>query len=95
MHTRHPKTLAGNLATFASFGCLKDLLEILYRILHGDRMEDAGDRRKEQHVRGQAMKRRRTDGEFEAAKDKKRQEEAQLARTALARYESDEAFRCL
>ncbi|KAF8691909.1 hypothetical protein HU200_040028 [Digitaria exilis] len=67
-----------------------DLLEILHRILHGDRMEDESDRRKEQHIRGQAMKRRRTDGEFEAAKDRRRQEETQLAR-----YEFDEAFRYL
>jgi len=48
MHARHPKTLAGNLAIFARFGCLKDLPEILYRILHGDRMEEEGDRRKQQ-----------------------------------------------
>ncbi|OEL23867.1 hypothetical protein BAE44_0015115 [Dichanthelium oligosanthes] len=95
MHARHPKTLAGNLATFARFGCLKDLPEILYRILHGDRMEDEGDRRKQQNVRGQGTKRRRSDGDFESAKDKRRQEEAQLARKALSRYESNEAFRFL
>ncbi|KAG2582980.1 uncharacterized protein LOC120712020 [Panicum virgatum] len=95
MHARHPKTLAGNLATFARFGCLKDLPEILYRILHGGRMEEEGDRRKQQQDLRHGMKRRRSDGEFKAAKERKRQEEAELARTALARYESDESFRFL
>ncbi|WVZ93556.1 hypothetical protein U9M48_039526 [Paspalum notatum var. saurae] len=92
MHARHPKTLAGNLAAFARFGYLKDLPEIIYRILHG---EDGGRRRKQQHVRRHGTKRRRSDVEFEAAKERRRQESAQLARTALARYESDEAFRFL
>ncbi|CAD6244716.1 unnamed protein product [Miscanthus lutarioriparius] len=41
------------------------------------------------------MKRRRSDSEFQAAKETKRQEEAQLARSALSRYESDKAFRFL
>ncbi|RCV30578.1 hypothetical protein SEVIR_6G117100v4 [Setaria viridis] len=95
MHARHPKTLAGNLATFTRFGCLKDLPEILYRVLHGDRMEEEGDPRKQQQDGRHGTKRRRSDGEFQAAKEKKRQEEAQLARTALARYESDETFRFL
>ncbi|CAO2201304.1 unnamed protein product [Urochloa humidicola] len=95
MHARHPKMLAGNLATFARFGCLKDLPEILYRVLHGDRMEEDGDPRNQKHDGRHGTKRRRSDGEFQAAKEKRRQEEAQLARTALARYESDEAFRFL
>ncbi|XP_066386192.1 uncharacterized protein [Miscanthus floridulus] len=95
MHARHPKTLAGNLAIFARFGCLKDLPEILYRVLHGDRKGDDGDRRKQQNVHRHGMKRRRSDREFQAAKETKRQEEAQLARSALSRYESDEAFRFL
>ncbi|KAG2661130.1 hypothetical protein PVAP13_1KG482305 [Panicum virgatum] len=95
MDARHPKTLAGNLAIFARFGCLKDLPEILYRILHGDRMEEEGDRRKQQQDLRHGLKRRRSDGEFKAAKERKRQEEAELARTALARYESDESFRFL
>ncbi|CAL4886230.1 unnamed protein product [Urochloa decumbens] len=95
MHARHPKTLAGNLAALARFGCLKDLPEILYRVLHGDRMEEEGDPRKQQKDGRHGTKRRRSDGEFQAAKERRRQEEAQLARTALARYESDEAFRFL
>ncbi|CAN6199591.1 unnamed protein product [Urochloa humidicola] len=95
MHARHPKTLAANLATFARFGCLKDLPEILYRVLHGDRMEEDGDPRKQKQDGRYGTKRRRSDGEFQAAKEKRRMEEAQLARTALACYDSDESFRFL
>ncbi|KAM7462598.1 hypothetical protein LguiA_030719 [Lonicera macranthoides] len=35
LHNFHPKTLASNVSVFAEFGCFKDLLEILYRILEG------------------------------------------------------------
>uniref|UniRef100_A0A7N2R1V3 Uncharacterized protein n=1 Tax=Quercus lobata TaxID=97700 RepID=A0A7N2R1V3_QUELO len=34
LHQYHPKTLACNLKTFAKVGCLKDLLEILCRIVN-------------------------------------------------------------
>ncbi|XP_024314655.1 uncharacterized protein LOC100845687 [Brachypodium distachyon] len=39
MHANHPLTLAANLDTFANFGCLKDPLEIVSRVLHGPRDE--------------------------------------------------------
>ncbi|CAO2168709.1 unnamed protein product [Urochloa humidicola] len=90
MHACHPKTLAGNLSTFARFGCLKDLPEIFYRVLHGDRMEEDGDPRKQKQDGRHGTKRRHSDGEFQAAKEKRRMEEAQLVR-----YESDESFRFL
>jgi hypothetical protein len=35
LHRYHSKTLAYNVKAFAEFGCLKDLLEILYRIVNG------------------------------------------------------------
>ncbi|KAK2636880.1 hypothetical protein Ddye_031672 [Dipteronia dyeriana] len=35
LHENHPKTLACNVATFADFGYIKDLPELLYRILEG------------------------------------------------------------
>ncbi|KAL6580639.1 hypothetical protein OROMI_008663 [Orobanche minor] len=35
LHKNHPKTLASNVASFASFGYFKDLLEILFRLLEG------------------------------------------------------------
>jgi hypothetical protein len=92
MHRRHPKTLAGNLSVFARFGCLKDLPEILYRVLHGPR-EDKGDEKWERGgsvVRG--VKRRRPDRA--AVAEARREEEARLAQAVLALYGSDEKF-CL
>ncbi|XP_062149814.1 uncharacterized protein LOC133858372 [Alnus glutinosa] len=35
LHRYHPETLAYNVGAFSKFGCLKDLLEILYLILNG------------------------------------------------------------
>lgn len=35
LHKNHPKTLAVNLTSIAKLGCLKDLLEVLYRIMEG------------------------------------------------------------
>lgn len=35
LYSKHPKTLAYNAHVIASFGCFKDLLEILFRILQG------------------------------------------------------------
>ncbi|KAJ1695333.1 hypothetical protein LUZ63_012031 [Rhynchospora breviuscula] len=39
LHRNHPKTLALNVASFAEFGYMKDLLEILFRLLHGDEIQ--------------------------------------------------------
>ncbi|TVU42357.1 hypothetical protein EJB05_08759, partial [Eragrostis curvula] len=98
MYNRHPRTLAGNLATFAKFGCLKDLLEILYRVLHGQR-EDKGDERRrnkqqqQQPAGARGMKRPRADKA--AVAEAKRDEEARQAHVMLARYASDADFRLL
>jgi hypothetical protein len=35
LHKAHPKTLALNIRALADFGYLKDLPEILYRLLEG------------------------------------------------------------
>ncbi|XP_020276784.1 uncharacterized protein LOC109851090 [Asparagus officinalis] len=35
LHENHPKTLALNVVSFAEFVYMKDLLEILYGLLHG------------------------------------------------------------
>ncbi|KAK3123163.1 hypothetical protein QOZ80_8AG0625030 [Eleusine coracana subsp. coracana] len=93
MHKHHPRTLAGNLATFARFGCLKDLLEILYRILHGPREDKTADDHKQQRGVARGTKRRRADRE--AVAEEKRQEEARLAQVVLDRYASDTKFRVL
>lgn len=90
MHERHPLTLAGNLANFARFGCLKDLLEIVYRILHGPREEKSDDDHKQQRGVARGMKRRRADRE--AVAEERRQEEARLAHVVLDRYASDKKF---
>uniref|UniRef100_A0A453GX23 TROVE domain-containing protein n=1 Tax=Aegilops tauschii subsp. strangulata TaxID=200361 RepID=A0A453GX23_AEGTS len=106
MHANHPRTLAANLGGFARFGCLKDLPEILYRVLHGPR-----DERKDQDdvaaaaiqyrrggPGGKGGKRRCVGGGRAAAAETakaRREKEAEHAQAVLARYDSDEAFRKL
>ena len=94
MHANHPLTLAGNLAGFARFGCFKDLLEIVYRVLHGPRDERKDDDyAAATRVTLHGSKRRCVDGA--AAAKAKRQKEAEHAQVTLSRYDSDENFRCL
>uniref|UniRef100_A0ACD5WYB0 Uncharacterized protein n=1 Tax=Avena sativa TaxID=4498 RepID=A0ACD5WYB0_AVESA len=92
MHANHPRTLAANLGTFAKFGCLKDLPEILYRVLHGPHDERKDDDRVPRGGRN-GSKRRCVDG-AETAKAK-REKEAEHAKVTLSRYDSDENFRFL
>ncbi|GLU08157.1 hypothetical protein SLE2022_250820 [Rubroshorea leprosula] len=40
LHRNHPKTLACNVGVFANFGYYKDLLEILYRLLEGEKVRE-------------------------------------------------------
>ncbi|CAL4947134.1 unnamed protein product [Urochloa decumbens] len=49
MHQRHPRTLAAsaNLAAFAEFGYIKDLPEILYRLIHGGDVREVAKARSE------------------------------------------------
>lgn len=74
IHSNHPKTLALNVSSFAEFGYMKDLLEILYRLLNGP---DARKLDKEKRVvqRRQKFGRRRwfgcSDEEKAAAKERK------------------------
>ncbi|KAK1670718.1 hypothetical protein QYE76_058877 [Lolium multiflorum] len=91
MHANHPLTLAANLRVFAKFGCFKDLLEIVYRVLHGPR-----DERKEETQPAPARnghKRGRGDGK--ATAEAKRKKEVEHAQVTMSRYESDEKFRHL
>jgi hypothetical protein len=95
MHANHPRTLAGNLASFAKFGCLKDLPEIIYRILHGpreERKDDIDTAPRGGHNNG--SKRRRCVDGAEAAKAR-RQKEVDHAKVTLSRYDSDENLRVL
>ncbi|XP_057806500.1 uncharacterized protein LOC131021357 [Salvia miltiorrhiza] len=41
LHDCHPKTLAANVAAFTDFGYMKDLLEILFRILEGPKARES------------------------------------------------------
>ncbi|KAL5827198.1 hypothetical protein ACOSQ3_019031 [Xanthoceras sorbifolium] len=62
LHENHPNTLACNVASFAGFGYIKDLPELLYRILEGPevrknqkaewmRRKKSGGRKKKGHVK--------------------------------------------
>ncbi|KAJ4786033.1 plant/protein [Rhynchospora pubera] len=55
LHRNHPKTLALNVASFAKFGYMKDLLEILFRLLHGDEIREE---MKKKRAESQGTKRR-------------------------------------
>ncbi|XP_004301740.1 PREDICTED: uncharacterized protein LOC101301018 [Fragaria vesca subsp. vesca] len=52
LHNNHPKTLACNLASFASFGCFKDLPEILFRLMEGQDIRK--NRKAESHSRSRS-----------------------------------------
>ncbi|CAN6238117.1 unnamed protein product [Urochloa humidicola] len=53
VHAHHPRTLAGNVPALAEFGYLKDLPELLYRLVHG------ADARKVAKAKADAEKMRR------------------------------------
>ncbi|KAJ3676514.1 hypothetical protein LUZ60_003926 [Juncus effusus] len=60
LHRNHPKTLALNVASFAEFGYIKDLLEILFRLLYGDDVHEEMKReRKMQPVKTKMVKRKK------------------------------------
>ncbi|KAJ4786029.1 plant/protein [Rhynchospora pubera] len=54
LHRYHPKTLALNIDSFAEFGYMKDLLEILFRLLHG---EEVREEMKKKRTESQGIKR--------------------------------------
>ncbi|KQK11816.1 hypothetical protein BRADI_2g62560v3 [Brachypodium distachyon] len=94
MHANHPLTLAANLDTFANFGCLKDPLEIVSRVLHGprDEREEADDAPRFTRGRGGS---KRCRGARTATARARREKEAQHAQAVIARYGSDDKFRLL
>ncbi|ONI09117.1 LOW QUALITY PROTEIN: hypothetical protein PRUPE_5G219200 [Prunus persica] len=63
LHRNHPKTLACNLASFAQFGCFRDLPEILYRVLQGQDVREK-EKAEWQRIKGSGKRGRimRTDG---------------------------------
>lgn len=68
LYKKHPKTLALNASAFVDFGYLKDLQEILYRILEGPGRRERPSRREEswrERARGKMKRRRKKRREFD------------------------------
>ncbi|KAJ4805137.1 plant/protein [Rhynchospora pubera] len=86
LHENHPKTLALNLPSFAKFGYLKDLLEILYRILNGP------DFRPKSSLPGRFRNNPYSEEDQEARRKRKRAEATSLA---LSRYTTDDQYQFL
>ncbi|KAJ6838501.1 uncharacterized protein M6B38_321130 [Iris pallida] len=59
LHSHHPKTLALNVPSLAHFGYIKDLLEILYRLIHGADARSAAKEERETTRRAARDLRRR------------------------------------
>ena len=102
LHHYHPKTLACNLKTFAKFACLKDLLEILFRIVNGSTMKHETYYRiysREELIRRERMLRRKavkykTNAEQEKA-TKRNDKINRMAKNAIERYKYDPKYRFL
>ncbi|XP_071692317.1 uncharacterized protein [Rutidosis leptorrhynchoides] len=97
LHKNHPKTLACNLPSMADFGYLKDLPELLYRLLEG---EDVREKAKEEHKKrsrekgqeeSQKRSRRRLIGRGQSYKEKR----ITMAKKAIERFNSDPDYRFL
>ncbi|KAM7277983.1 hypothetical protein ACFE04_005117 [Oxalis oulophora] len=96
LFNNHPKTLAFNCKCFADFGYLKDLPEILYRVLEGleirkVKKEEWNDRKRK---RGKKSTSCGVIGK-EEAKVLRLEREAALAKRALDKYNSDPSYSLL
>ncbi|EXC23526.1 hypothetical protein L484_007134 [Morus notabilis] len=93
LHKTHPKTLALNARAFAHFGYLKDLPEILYRLLEGS------ETRKLAKEEWKNRKKRKLKipnvNDKEKARALRKERELAKAKRALERYESDLDYRFL
>ncbi|KAI8566424.1 hypothetical protein RHMOL_Rhmol02G0039500 [Rhododendron molle] len=100
LHKNHPKTLACNVKAIAEFGYLKDVLEILYRLLEG--LEIRGKEKMEWQIqKGEPMdlslgrrKRKGTDDK-ERVKALRQEKAVAKAKKALERYNRDSDYRFL
>ncbi|KAK9006282.1 hypothetical protein V6N11_035326 [Hibiscus sabdariffa] len=90
LHDHHPKTLACNLDSFVKFGYLKDLLEILYRMLEGPTIRQI---QKREHFRWKFHKGRGR-GSVTASTSSEEKRLA-MAKKVLERYSGDPDFRFL
>ncbi|XP_062160588.1 uncharacterized protein LOC133867840 [Alnus glutinosa] len=92
LHRHHSETLAYNVREFARFGCLKDFLEILYRIVNGPQV-----RHNQMMVRMRVRKaKRRKQGKITKPRVLILQE-TRITRTnkAIGRYNCDPKYRFL
>ncbi|KAK1270736.1 hypothetical protein QJS04_geneDACA019959 [Acorus gramineus] len=105
IHNYHPKTLALNIAPIVGFGYMKDLPEILHRILNGERIRNL-HRERRRSVRSRRFgrfrisKKTKRSGDsvvktVEAAATTRREKRASAAKKAIERYERDPDYRFL
>ncbi|XP_021725927.1 uncharacterized protein LOC110693112 [Chenopodium quinoa] len=99
LHQNHPKTLALNAGVFARFGSLKDLLEILFRILEGvdvrKRMKDEWESKKPAFFAQRYTKKAAAEDDLKKAKVLKAEKKANKAKKAIDRYNHDPEYRFL
>ncbi|KAE9453044.1 hypothetical protein C3L33_15059, partial [Rhododendron williamsianum] len=100
LHKNHPKTLACNVKAIAEFGYLKDVLEILYRLLEGLEIREK-EKMEWQIQKGEAMdlslgrrKRKATDDK-EKVKALRQEKAVAKAKKAFERYNRDSDYRFL
>ncbi|KAI7991313.1 Uncharacterized protein L728 [Camellia lanceoleosa] len=89
LHQQHPLTLACNVRVFASHGCLKDLLEILLRVLEKPKDQRTEEKREKRKERESALE------VDENARALKKKNEIEKAKRAVKMYETDIAYRFL
>ncbi|XP_074293533.1 uncharacterized protein LOC141620605 [Silene latifolia] len=100
LHQNHPKTLANNVGRVASFGSLKDLLEILFRILEGldvrKRMKDAWELEKPNFfAKRWGSKTKLSELDDKKRKAAKAEKKAAKAKKAVDRYTHDPEYKYL
>ncbi|KAK9665755.1 hypothetical protein RND81_14G133700 [Saponaria officinalis] len=101
LHKNHPKTLANNVGRVASFGSLKDLLEILFRVLEGfdvrKRMKDAWEIEKPNFFakKWALTKSRLSELDNQKRKAAKAEKKVCKAKKAIDRYSHDPEYKYL
>ncbi|RWR78947.1 plant/T31B5-30 protein [Cinnamomum micranthum f. kanehirae] len=99
LHQNHPKTLALNVEWFAQFGYMKDLPEILFRLLTvADGREDNWQDRRYRRRKALNRERVRTgsrEEEMERARELRKNRRAEMAKKVVERYYSDSNYRFL
>ncbi|KMT16638.1 hypothetical protein BVRB_3g049240 [Beta vulgaris subsp. vulgaris] len=99
LHKNHPKTLACNVGYIARFGSLKDLLEILFRILEGSdvryRMKREWETMKPAFFAQRCTKKVAGVDDLKKAKVIKLEKKANKAKKAIDRYNHDPEYKFL